>query len=499
MTAIRAPIGMRVRERRKALHLTQTALAQRLQISVSYLNLIEHNKRKIGGRLLRRLCEELSVDMEWLDGAAERRLIGDLEELAADPLLAHLAPDRAAGADLVGRYPSWSAALVALHRAYLERNQTVAALSDRLTQDPALRDALHRMLSTIAAIRSSAEILDSVDDLEPAQASRFHRILAEESGRLSDVAGVLTQFLEWAPRETRSITPVEEVDDFIIQHDNRFPELDLAAEDLRRALGVELPALEQALVERLSRLGQPRPALPEGAPASARRFALARAVAAAEHAGTAAALVDASPLLTSAAARRRGLRALTSYLAAALLFPYEPFLEDAQRLAYDIDLLRRKYHASIEQVCHRLVTLRRPGAEGVPFGFMRADPAGFISKRFPLPRLPLPRYGGACPLWAIYRAFQTPETYVPQHAAFPGGDRFLFVARAVAKAEGSFDRPRGLLSVMLACDAVYADRIVYARGLDLGPRAAAQPVGTSCRICSREDCATRQEDPIVNP
>ncbi|MFC3231448.1 helix-turn-helix domain-containing protein [Marinibaculum pumilum] len=495
----RTPIGMRVRERRKSLRLTQTALAERLAISVSYLNLIEHNKRKIGGRLLLRLCEELQVDMEWLDGAAERRLIGDLEELAAEPLLAHLAPDPAAGAELVGRYPDWSAALVALHRAYLERNQTVAALSDRLTQDPALRDAMHRMLSTIAAIRSSAEILDSVDDLEPDQARRFHSIIAEESGRLSEVAGALTQFLERAPTETRSITPVEEVDDFIIQNDNRFPLLDEAAEDLRRSLGATLPAMEPALAERLEVRGKARPALPEGAPASARRFALAMAVADAECGEAIAAQLAETTLLTSVAARRRGLRALTSYLAAALLFPYDAFLEDAQRLAYDIDLLRRKYNASIEQVCHRLVTLRRPGAEGVPFGFMRADPAGFISKRFPLPRLPLPRYGGACPLWAVYRAFQTPESFVPQHVAFPGGDRFLFVARAVAKAEGSFDRPRGLLSVMLACDAVYADRIVYARGLDMSQRAPALPVGTSCRICTRTDCATRQEDPIVNP
>ena len=125
---------------------------------------------------------------------------------------------------------------------------------------------------------------------------------------------------------------------------------------------------------------------------------------------------------------------------------------------------------------------------------------GFISKRFPLPRLPLPRYGGACPLWAVYRAFQTPETYVPQHVAFPGGGPLPVRRPRRRQGGGQFRTARaGLLSVMLACDAVYADRIVYARGIDLGPRAAAQPVGTSCRICSRADCATRQEDPIVNP
>src|SRR3546814_14887319 len=92
--------------------------------------------------------------------------------------------------------------------------------------------------------------------------------------------------------------------------------------------------------------------------------------------------------------------------------PYGRFLEDAVRARYDVDLLRRLYAASVEQACHRLVTLRRPGAEGIRFAFIRSDPAGFVTKRLPLPNLPLPRYGCACPLWAVYRAFQTPEAVV---------------------------------------------------------------------------------------
>src|SRR3546814_9683149 len=96
--------------------------------------------------------------------------------------------------------------------------------------------------------------------------------------------------------------------------------------------------------------------------------------------------------------------------------PYERFLEDAVRTRYDVDLLRRLYAASVGQACHRLVTLRRPGAEGIRFAFIRSDPAGFVTKRLPLPNLPLPRYGGACPLWAVYRAFQTHEAVVRQLA-----------------------------------------------------------------------------------
>src|SRR3546814_2446728 len=96
------------------------------------------------------------------------------------------------------------------------------------------------------------------------------------------------------------------------------------------------------------------------------------------------------------------------------------------------------YAASVEQACHLLVTLRRPGAEGIRFAFIRSDPAGFVTKRLPLPNLPLPRHGGACPLWAVYRAFQTPEAVVRQLAEFPSSDRFLFIARTVAKGDAAY-------------------------------------------------------------
>jgi XRE family transcriptional regulator, fatty acid utilization regulator len=180
-----------------------------------------------------------------------------------------------------------------------------------------------------------------------------------------------------------------------------------------------------------------------------------------------------------------------------VLMPYERFLEDAVRARYDVDLLCRGHGTSVEQVCHRLVTLRRPGAEGVPFAFIRSDPAGFVTKRLPLPNLPLPRYGGACPLWAVYQAFQAPESVVLQLAEFPNGERFLFVARAVTKGDAAFNRPRRLLSIMLACDALYADQLVYGDRLDLSAGAPADRVGTTCRLCVRNDCPQRQEDVII--
>lgn len=516
-------IGLKIRDRRKDIGLTQTELAGRIGISVSYLNLIEHNKRSIGGRLLQQIAEELDVGLEVLDGATERRLVSDLNEVLADPLFDRLRLDPAGVGDLVGRHPGWAQALVTLHRAFLDRSQAMHALADRLNQDPFLGDAIHRILTNVSAIRSISEILTSVEDVDAEQQHRFHTILSEESARLSSAAQGLSTFFDKAHTATRSTTPGEEVDDFILENGNHFPLLEEAAGRLRRRLGETPRVMEDRILEvlaedhglRISRAAPENEAhyasraplrysphnkrllLLDSAPAASRRFAVARLLARLSFAGEVEGLISASATLTTPAARERAAIALQSYCAGAALMPYDRFLEDAIKARYDIDLLRRTYGTSIEQVCHRLVTLRRPGSEGVPFAFLRSDPAGYVTKRFPLPNLPLPRYGGTCPLWAVYRAFQMPETVVSQLAEFPSGDRFLFVARAVAKGDAAYGQPRHLLSIMLACEALYADQTVYGDRLDLSATAPADRVGATCRLCARDDCPQRQEDVII--
>jgi predicted transcriptional regulator len=202
-------------------------------------------------------------------------------------------------------------------------------------------------------------------------------------------------------------------------------------------------------------------------------------------------------MLTSAAARRLAQRALSSYFAGAVVFPYEDFLKAAEGCRYDIDTLRERYSASFEQVAHRLVTLRRPGASGVPFGFLRSDPAGRLTKHFPLPGLLLPSSGHACPLWAIYAAFRAPEGIVRQVVRFSGGSRYLFIARSITKRVAGFADQALPISVMLACDVLHADRTVYGAGLDLADGRADVPVGPACRLCTRAECPSRQEEALA--
>lgn len=521
----RSLIGARIREQRRSLGITQAGLAARIGISASYLNLIERNRRNIGGALLKRVAGALGMALDELDGAAGRRLLDDLGDLTGDSRLTALQLDPESIDDLAGRHPGWARALVVLQRALLDRDRAVAALSDRLSHDPFLGDAVHNVLSRVAAIRSSSEILETVEDLEPAQRQRFVSIVGAESARLSDLAHALAAFFDQAHTTTRSITPADEVDDLLFDHDNHFAALEQAATDLRAAAAIEGNCRESALANYLlhthSVRAELRPAaeiealapgraaafaadgrtlmLSDVAPHRTRRFQLALAAAGLFHQGRpVAAQIDAAARLTSAAARRRAQRALSAYLAAAVLMPYDAFRDAAERSRYDLQHLARRFDASYEQVCHRLVTLRRPGAEGIAFGLMRADPAGFVTKRFPLPHLLLPRHGNACPMWAVYEAFQSPGAIVRQLAAFPTGDRYLFLARSIEKPRPAFTMPRRLVSVMLACHALHADRTVYADGLDLSSSAPAVPVGPNCRLCVRRDCVYREEDPIID-
>ena len=194
-------------------------------------------------------------------------------------------------------------------------------------------------------------------------------------------------------------------------------------------------------------------------------------------------------------ARDLAVTALVNYTTAAALMPYEPFLDAAERHRYDLDALSRLFGVSYEQAAHRLATLRRPGAEGVRFAFMRSDVSGYVTKRLPLPGLPLPRYGNACPLWVVYGAFQSPGVTQRSFGELPSGDAFLFFARAVEKRPASARTARHLMSVMLACPAGDASRVVHGDGIDRA--GATVPVGTVCRLCPRPTCGHRQEAPLI--
>ncbi|MGA8259527.1 MAG: short-chain fatty acyl-CoA regulator family protein [Arenicellales bacterium] len=518
-----AAIGYKIREQRKRLGLTQTGLAHRLGISASYLNLIEANKRSAGGKLLNRLAGALGLDVDVLSGAAEQRLRDDLRELPTDPVFQNIELEQNFADEVVARNPDWARLILTLYRAYLDGHQALSALSDRLNRDPWLQASVHRMLTHITTIRSAAEILDDTADLDPARQARFHSMLHSESARLTEAAQQMVSLFELQNTTNPSAAAAEQVDEFIIGQRNYFPELEEAGSRLRETLdrlhegsmegalagflkaefGIEIRTAESgagtAHFKNQACFDPDEHVLTfiASAPPGTRRFQMARVAAELVFGDTLEQSVN-DPRLGTEAARLQAARALSSYVAGAVLLPYEPFLEDAENCRYDIEILRQKYDAGYEQVCHRLVTLRNPRSEGVPFAFLRVDPSGHVSKRFPLFGFPLPRFGHTCPLWTVFTAFQTPARVVRELVEFPDGHRFLMIARTVTKRAATFRARPVLFAVMLACDAIHADRTVYCEGIELHGDNSALPVGPTCRQCERGECQHRQEPPITS-
>jgi predicted transcriptional regulator len=209
--------------------------------------------------------------------------------------------------------------------------------------------------------------------------------------------------------------------------------------------------------------------------------------------------IAADPHLTSESSRALARVALANYFAGAVLMPYRPFLDAARAERYDIELLCHRFRASFEQTCHRLTTLRRPGAEGVPFHMVRVDIAGNISKRFSASGLRFARFSGACPRWAVFEAFTTPGMIRTQLSRMPDGATYFWIARTVSREGGGFHAPRSMLGVALGCEASLAKELVYADGVNLESREAVVPVGLTCRLCERMDCEQRAFPPLQHP
>lgn len=512
---MRSPIGLRISTRRKALGISQAALARAAGVSPSYLNLIEANKRQVGGMLLQRIAAELAMEIGELTGEAEHRLIHELVEAFADPALAgsRIGPDQAR--NLVATAPDIARLLARLHRAYAGAVAEANGYADRLRADPLLSQLLHQVLSGITAIRSGAEILETTPDLSPEEQNRFVTSIGREARNLGAVARNLIGQFDQTSSSGRFASARREVDDMIFAAQNHFPALEAAASLLRAQIDRYGPFGEETMTRaletdhgiRVQRSGGNASDIAYGydvaertlwfrntVPQSTRRFQIARLIAELTCDQDLEAATD-TPTLSSQMARRGAKRYLGSYIAGAILFPYDTFLADARVLRYDVDALSERYNASFEQIAHRLVTLRRRDASGIPFGFLRADPAGRLSKHFPLPGLLLPNSGHACPLWAIYGAFRTTGQIVRQVARFSDGSRFLFLAKAVARRSSGFADHAPPHSILLATDILHADDTVYGDGLNLGDSRSDVPVGPSCRLCTRADCASRQENP----
>jgi predicted transcriptional regulator/transcriptional regulator with XRE-family HTH domain len=445
-------VGSQIRRVREDRHLTQAALAHLLGISASYLNQIERNRRALSVPILLKLAS-IGVDIRAFSDDDHARLVGELEAILADPSLNVDQEVRCHDLDeLVRTLPALARTLVLLHRRLHQAREQIreAALSGRPPATSTSGDA-------------------------PSHPSLPH----------------------------------VEVRDFFYDHRSFFPDLDTAAENLALSEGIEGTrpdiALEQLLFRRfgvrvaLSRDKTTRRrydpatkvlALSHTLGPGRRAFQIAMQLAFLGEAPLLDALTN-SRALSSDESRVLARNGLALYYAAAVLLPYRSFLKAAEESGYDIEVLSDRFGLGIETVCHRLSTLQRPKEPGVPFFFVRVDRAGNISKVHSATGLHFSHLGGSCPLWNVFEVFSFPGRVLTQVAEMPDGQRFLWIARMVRHSGGGYNKPGKEFAIGLGCEARYAHRLVYARGLDLDDASNGVPIGPGCRVCERLHCTQR--------
>ncbi|MEM6902832.1 MAG: short-chain fatty acyl-CoA regulator family protein, partial [Pseudomonadota bacterium] len=313
------------------------------------------------------------------------------------------------------------------------------------------------------------------------------------------------------------VFPVEEVRDFFEANHNHFPALEQAAETLwaeadinpdhmfrgltdhlEKALHVKVKVMPIDVMGSLQRRFDrhaSRVLLSEMLPQTARNFQIASQIGYLTQTEAINDLIAAADFNNEDAERLARL-GLINYFAGAVLMPYQRFLEAAKKLRYDLDVLSRRFHASIEQVCHRLTTLQRTGAKGIPFFLIRVDKAGNVSKRFSAGGMRFARYGGACPRWAVHDALRQPDRFLTQFGEMPDGTRYFSIACQIGKPSLGHHLPANEYAIGLGCEIGHAKELIYADGIDFGKTATPVPIGVNCRLCERLDCNQRAFPPL---
>lgn len=440
-------IGPRLRRIRRELGLTQAQMADDLDISASYITLIERNQRPLPADLLLRLAEIYGLELSAFS-SGEDETFAQLEKALADPVFQDLSITREDVRDLLSANPAMGEAVAALYQAYRAAQST--ALEARASGSAGPADAVEEARDFISNARNYFPTIDEA---------------CEETALALARSG-----------------------------DNLYSALAKRFEDKHRFKVRLLPA--DVMVGAFRRLDRHRAqlALSEALDGASRVFQLALQLTLLEHRDLLDAAVNDAPF-DSDAGRRLARAALSNYAAGAIILPYDKFFRSANELHYDIEALSRRFGASFEQVAHRLATLQRPGSEGVPFFFLRIDAAGNVSKRYSGGVFPFARYGGSCPLWNIHETFRTPRKIMTQIIQMPDGDAYFSVSRTVHGGEGGFAAPQAERAVALGCELKHADKLIYAKGLDLTAQKPT-PVGVTCRLCLRQACAARAHPPL---
>jgi predicted transcriptional regulator/DNA-binding XRE family transcriptional regulator len=420
--------GRRIRDHRLLAGLKQADLAKKIGISAAYLNLIEHDRRKIGGKILNDIAQALGVSVKRLSEGAEAELIEALQ--SAGRALPAGAPALEPPEEFATRFPGWAALVTALDQRITDLDRLVESLTDRLSNDPGIAHALHDVLTTASAIGSAAAILNDTQDIEAAWRDRFHRNIHEDSQRLAEASQSLVQFLEGSgATEAQAQSPEDAVFAWLEAQEHHIAGLERALTLNDELLFAEPPGLE------------------------------------------------------GAEARQLAGAILKRYRADAAAMPLAAFSAAAEEMGFDPVALAHRFGVELPAVFRRLANLpRQPNQARI--GLAICDNSGDLTYRKPLGGFVMPRFGGGCPSWPLYQALSRPMVPVRAVIETTGRERTRYLAYAIAAPLGGprFDSHPVFEATMLLLP---RDRVGF-------PDEPPQIVGTNCRLMPCPACAERR-------
>jgi len=445
-------MGPRLRRLRRDQGLTQNDMAADLEISPSYVALLERNQRPVTADMLLRLARTYKIDIADLAGDGGADHLARLQAVLKDPMFADLDMPTLEVSDVATSFPSITEAFLRLYTAYREEQLALAdrggpgAAESFAGQNLDANDPVAEVRRFLAARRNNFATLDDA-------AERLVQVASGQSGFIERLKIRHNLTVRYLPPDVMvgSVRRLDRHRRQILLDDS----LDTAS--LNFQLAQQLAYLEME--------NEINAAVEDGHFAAKSGELLAR-------------------------------RALAGYAAAALIMPYSAFAKATETRQYDLEALARQFGTSFEQTAHRVTTLQRPGQEKVPFFLIRVDPAGNVSKLLDGAGFPFARHGGACPLWSVHRVFNTPRQIVTQWLELPDGQRFFSIARTVTAGGGAFGAIRVERAIAIGCAAEHASQLIYTRE-GQGPNAEEPtPIGVACRVCHRPRCAARSAPPI---
>ena len=283
--------GHAVRRIRRASGMTQAAMAGALDVSPSYLNLIERNQRPLTAPIMLRLAERFDFDTRSLTGQTPGSGVEALRRRLSDPAFADLNLDKAAIEEWISVAPD---AAEAFARAFDRMGSDAPAANDPIAP---VRREIERWRNHFGDLDATAEAL--ADELRIGS---------------GDLYGAIAERLRVMHQLSIRILPV-----------------DVMPVALRR---LDLHARQVQLSELLD--------------TASRTFAAAFQLGQMEAKDKIDALVKGAGF-AERASERLYRRHLTSYFAAAIMMPYARFVRACEATGYDVELLQRRFGAGLDR------------------------------------------------------------------------------------------------------------------------------------------------------